>query len=130
LYTVDINFMGTYFTRLLWYPLVSVPGKQCIIYDGCMVMPPSSFNTVMYRTLAVEFNLWLLILPGYCGIRWSQYPGNSVSFTMSGDASKLTTTSALEEEVSTRNSFCPATINTKNNQRSVCSTFITSNALC
>jgi hypothetical protein len=36
---------------------------------------------------------------GYCGIRWSQFPGNSVSFTMSGDASKLTITSPLGPEV-------------------------------
>ncbi|XP_023322170.1 uncharacterized protein LOC111696699 [Eurytemora carolleeae] len=30
---------------------------------------------------------------GYCGIRWSQYPSDSVSFTLSGDSSILTTTS-------------------------------------
>ena len=33
---------------------------------------------------------------GYCGIRWSQYPNDMVSFTMSGDASKLTSTSPLD----------------------------------
>ena len=30
---------------------------------------------------------------GYCGIRWAQYPNDMVSFTLSGDASDLTSTS-------------------------------------
>ena len=33
---------------------------------------------------------------GYCGIRWSQYPNDAVSFTLSGDASKMTSTSPLD----------------------------------